>query len=82
MSCSASTFERPYGVTGPYSAPSSGISSWPALPYRMHDDANMKRDTPASLAFSAHPHQGEMVDVIGGLRIEVADRIVADGSEE
>jgi hypothetical protein len=28
-----------------------------------------------------HPHRGEMVDVVGRLRIEVPDRVVAHGRE-
>ena len=52
-SCSERIFDSPYGVSGAKAAfSSSGESSVPA-PYRLHDDENRNRGTPAALAARA-----------------------------
>ena len=47
--CSASAFVLPYGVTGFISA-SSPTATEPAAPYKLQEEANTNRSTPAALA--------------------------------
>src|SRR5262245_8519395 len=54
ISRSAQIFDSPYGVTGLNAAPSSIHPSPAEAPYRLHDDENRKRGTPAFLASCAN----------------------------
>src|SRR6266545_2772174 len=47
---STSTLDSPYGVIGLNAAPSVSIASPPEAPYRLHDEENRNRGTPAALA--------------------------------
>ncbi len=53
MSCSARTLECPYGVTGLKVAHSSMNELPSAAPYKLHEEENRKRPTPARFACSA-----------------------------
>src|SRR5262245_39271499 len=52
-SASTRTFEAPYAVIGLKSASSVSTLSVLAAPYKLHDEANRNRGTPAALAASA-----------------------------
>src|SRR5215831_6740094 len=49
-SCSTRTLDSPYGVIGLNAAVSVSISSVPARPYRLQEEANKYRGTPTFLA--------------------------------
>ena len=62
-------------------AVSSSASAPAALPYRLHEEKNTKRDDAGLLGLRGELGRGDLVDVVGGLRVEVADRVVADRRE-
>ena len=62
------------GVTG-LSGACSVTSSSPETPYIEHDEAKMKRPTPASARRPGQAHARALVDLERQLRVEVAERV-------
>ena len=65
----------PYGVTGNSSA-SSATAADPAAPYRLQDEENRKRSTPACLGRPGQLQRPVQVHRVRRRRVEVAERVV------